>query len=168
MLADSQNEELAPGGSNIAQGAESCIPRTVSDLSFMRVAELSKMLGIAENSIRSQMRLGTFPVPHRSVGGLIVVKRCDYLAWFNSRSQDCQAGVNARAAAPTSRNPTSSRSARTSGRRRIDAETNDERKARLHRQVLAELRRAELTQDGSSPVSLHRGNGDTSRRSSRA
>ena len=52
---------------------------------FIRMPELSKALGVSRNAIYWQMRLGTFPIPHRRVGNLVVVKLDDYIAWLNAK-----------------------------------------------------------------------------------
>lgn len=49
---------------------------------FIRVPQLAKALGISSTSIHSQMRRGRFPILHRRVGNVILVKLDDYLSWF--------------------------------------------------------------------------------------
>ena len=51
---------------------------------FVRVPQLAKALGISSTSIHAQMRRGIFPMPHRKVGKVIVVKLSDYARWFES------------------------------------------------------------------------------------
>jgi predicted DNA-binding transcriptional regulator AlpA len=53
---------------------------------FVRVPQLSKVLGISANSIHAQMRLGTFPMPHRRIGNVIVVKLDHYVDWFEQEA----------------------------------------------------------------------------------
>lgn len=49
---------------------------------FIRVADLSKMLGIPGNSIHALIRRHRFPMPHRQVGCVVLVKFDDYVAWY--------------------------------------------------------------------------------------
>lgn len=49
---------------------------------FVRVPKLSKMLSITATSIHSQMRSGIFPMPHRRVGNVIVVRIEDFVEWY--------------------------------------------------------------------------------------
>lgn len=53
---------------------------------FMRVPALARALGISRNTIHAQMRLGAFPIPHRRVGSVIVIKLDDYIAWLTGQS----------------------------------------------------------------------------------
>ncbi len=52
---------------------------------FMRVAQLAKALGISANSIRAQIRRGVFPIPHRHLGDIVVVKLDDYVEWLGAK-----------------------------------------------------------------------------------
>lgn len=49
---------------------------------FVRVADLSKMLGIPSNTIHALIRQHRFPIPHRQVGSVVLVKFDDYVAWY--------------------------------------------------------------------------------------
>ena len=51
---------------------------------FIRVPQLAKVLGISATSIHSQIRRGNFPIPHRKVGNVILVKLDDYVRWFEN------------------------------------------------------------------------------------
>ncbi len=70
---------------------------------FLRVPQLSALLGISANSIHSQMRLGIFPIPHRRIGNVIVVKKADYQNWFDSEHGQRQRPPRARAGRPAPR-----------------------------------------------------------------
>jgi hypothetical protein len=48
---------------------------------FLRVNDLAKLIGIAGTSVRVQISEGRFPIPHRKVGNVIVVKVDDYVEW---------------------------------------------------------------------------------------
>ncbi len=68
---------------------------------FMRVDQIEKILGITANSIRAQMREGRFPVAHRRVGNVVVVKLDDFAAWYSSPgAAKREEGVRARADFP--------------------------------------------------------------------
>ena len=51
---------------------------------FIRVSQLAKALGISATSIQSQIRRGNFPIPHRKVGNVVLVKLDDYVRWFEN------------------------------------------------------------------------------------
>ena len=53
---------------------------------FIRVPQLAKALGISSTSIHAQMRRGIFPIFHRRVGNVILVKLDDYVRWFDNNS----------------------------------------------------------------------------------
>lgn len=55
---------------------------------FMRVPALARALGISQNTVHAQMRSGAFPIPHRRVGNVIVIKLDDYIAWLAGRPID--------------------------------------------------------------------------------
>jgi hypothetical protein len=68
---------------------------------FIRVPQLAKALGISSTSIHSQIRRGKFPILHRRVGNVILVKLDDYLSWFegdesgvNSDDGSCSLTIN--------------------------------------------------------------------------
>lgn len=54
---------------------------------FIRVRQLAKALGISGTSIHSQIRRGTFPIPHRRVGNVVLVRLSDYMMWFEDGSR---------------------------------------------------------------------------------
>ena len=67
------------------ESSQSGAPEEIkSRCDFLRVPQLSRMLGISSNSIHAQMRLGIFPIAHRRVGNVIVVRRVDYQTWFEA------------------------------------------------------------------------------------
>jgi hypothetical protein len=51
---------------------------------FIRVSQLAKALGISATTIHSQIRRGNFPIAHRKVGNVILVKLDDYVRWFEN------------------------------------------------------------------------------------
>ena len=115
--------------------------------SFIRISELSRMLGVSENSIRSQMRVGIFPIPHRHIGNLIVVKRDDYSRWFETaesqgrRARKSMHGKTETASAPIQQ-PAGGNSCR--ARRLARPESQTAKKERQHREVMNALRREGL------------------------
>ena len=51
---------------------------------FVHVPQLARALGISSTTIYTQMRRGNFPMPHRKVGNVCMVKLDDYVRWFES------------------------------------------------------------------------------------
>ena len=51
---------------------------------FIHVPQLARALDISATTIRAQMRRGIFPMPHRKIGSVCVVKLDDYILWFDS------------------------------------------------------------------------------------
>ena len=49
---------------------------------FIRVPTLSKMLSLSANAIYTQMRNGSFPIPHKKVGNVVVVRFHDFVHWY--------------------------------------------------------------------------------------
>jgi predicted DNA-binding transcriptional regulator AlpA len=49
---------------------------------FVRVPVLAKVLSVSANSIYAQMRNGSFPIPHRRVGNVVLVKFFDLVDWY--------------------------------------------------------------------------------------
>jgi predicted DNA-binding transcriptional regulator AlpA len=70
------------------------------DAEFLRVPMLSKMLSISANAIYAQMSSGTFPVAHKKVGNVVLVRFDDFINWY------CTDGVSG-GHAPTRRKPAS-------------------------------------------------------------
>ena len=111
---------------------------------FIRVPQLAKALGISSSSIHAQMRRGNFPVPHRRVGNVIVVKLDDYVRWFDAASgsalDDLPPAGPAPALAPAPQTPlieVASSPSRSSKLRESKAMF----KARIDREVLENMRR---------------------------
>ena len=50
---------------------------------FIHVPQLSRAMGISSTTLHAQMRRGNFPMPHRKVGSVLVVKLDDYVRWFD-------------------------------------------------------------------------------------
>lgn len=109
---------------------------------FIRVAQLAKALGISSTSIHSQIRRRVFPIPHRRVGNVVLVKLSDYLRWLEGESQGLAMPAKpmlAEAAGPTAAESveTAYPSEPSTDKKR---ETKAEFKARINREVLAEMR----------------------------
>jgi predicted DNA-binding transcriptional regulator AlpA len=49
---------------------------------FVRVPALSKMLSLSANAIYTQMHRGTFPLPHKKLGNVVVVRFHDFVNWY--------------------------------------------------------------------------------------
>lgn len=49
---------------------------------FLRVSQMSKMIGLSSTSILAQMREGRFPVEHRRVGNVVLVKFEAFVDWY--------------------------------------------------------------------------------------
>lgn len=62
--------------------AETLRQRYGIDSEFVRVAALSKVLGIAQPTIYSQMRSGTFFLPYRRLNSMPAVKFDDLVEWY--------------------------------------------------------------------------------------
>lgn len=121
---------------------------------FVHVPQLSRALGISSTTIYAQMRRGNFPMPHRKVGNVCVVRLDDYVRWFESDAGATQAGPSATAqplanAAPcqpmpgagaTLPSPAPKAKALKSDRL-PSGETRVDFKARIQREVLANMRR---------------------------
>ena len=110
---------------------------------FARVPQLARALGISANSIYAQMRLGTFPMPHRRVGNVVVVKLDDYMDWFvdqptASAISEPNATPNAATLARDMATPWTATS------RGVGKETPKQRGERFKKEVREELRRSGL------------------------
>ena len=97
---------------------------------FVRVPQLAKALGMSANSIYAQMRLGTFPIAHRRVGSVLVVKVDDYAEWFHAEPCHC--------VEPTD---TNSLACRPRIEPRAWTETDKEQAERIKREVRERMRR---------------------------
>lgn len=49
---------------------------------FFRVPALSKILSISSNAVYAQMRNGTFPIAHKKVGNVVLVRVIDFIDWY--------------------------------------------------------------------------------------
>lgn len=113
---------------------------------FIRVPQLARIIGISATSIHSQMRLGVFPVPHRRVGNVIVVKLDDYVDWYRSADQGEADRVEATSASSESlAQPSPAAVALPSApspnrRKQRGRESAKDFKERLNRQILARVR----------------------------
>ena len=109
---------------------------------FIRVPQLAKALGISSTSIHAQMRRGNFPVPYRKVGNVVLVKLDDYVQWFEDGEKDiieCEMLFDTAKHVPQGEELLneleSPRFKQLSTR-----ETKAEVKARVHQEVLADMR----------------------------
>ena len=98
---------------------------------FMRVSQLAAALGMPANSIYAQIRHGTFPIPHRRVGNVVVVKLDDYVDWYSDTAPTtAPASLRGRPAALASRGEPQS-----SGAAARPIETDKQQADRIRRQV---------------------------------
>ena len=86
LLADDTIGQGEPPLLREAQEREAIAARLGAEGDFLRVPQLAKALGISAKSLHAQMRAGSFPMPHRRVGRVIVVKLDHYVDWFLSES----------------------------------------------------------------------------------
>lgn len=49
---------------------------------FLRVNDLAAMLSISGNAVRCQIRDGRFPMPHRRIDNVVVVRFDDFVDWY--------------------------------------------------------------------------------------
>lgn len=87
------------------------------------------------------MRRGSFPIEHRRVGNVIVVKLDDYVDWFKTGTSVHVAPAEPQQIFPvvqTESEVIDQEQAKLHPARR---ETREEFKARIHREVIAEMRR---------------------------
>lgn len=49
---------------------------------FVRVPVLSKILSMSSNAIYAQMRNGSFPIAHKKVGNVVLVRVIDFVDWY--------------------------------------------------------------------------------------
>ncbi len=116
---------------------------------FLRVPQLSQMMGIAGNSVRCLMREGRFPMPHRKIGKVALVKFDDFVEWYCSSE----------GALPLSGVSSSAGVARPDGAFEVDcpkvgeayphdglasAETAKERSKRISQEIIVSMRRRGL------------------------
>lgn len=59
---------------------------------FLRVGEIAKILSLSANAARDQMREGRFPIPHRRLGKVLIVKLDDFLDWYCDDTADDEVG----------------------------------------------------------------------------
>lgn len=108
---------------------------------FIRVPQLAKALGISSTSIHAQMRHGNFPIEHRRVGNVIVVKLDDYVRWFRTGGSMAAESTEPQQIPQLAHDEPEvmevSHAKPHLGRR----ETSKEFKARIHREVIADMRR---------------------------
>jgi predicted DNA-binding transcriptional regulator AlpA len=80
--ADSHAIEAAAKAAIASQDRACAAARLGVHGDFVRMPQLARALGISANSIRAQMRSGTFPIPHRRIGKIVVVSLDAYLDWL--------------------------------------------------------------------------------------
>jgi len=49
---------------------------------FLKVGQVAGMLGLSTTAIHAQIREGRFPIAHRRVGNVIMVKLTDFVGWY--------------------------------------------------------------------------------------
>lgn len=143
--------------SNVAEGGEVAVETARRRLAlqfqitseFVRVPLLSKILSISSNAIYAQMRNGTFPILHRRVGNVVLVKLLDVADWYCH--QDVKATEARETRAPTP--PADGSNIDVEETVEIDAdpaallhatlvksdETAKQRSARIKREVMAQM-----------------------------
>lgn len=107
------------------------------DSEFVRVPTLAKIMAMSSNSIYVQMRNGSFPIEHRRVGHVVLVKLADLARWY---CQDppaiAKGGVSEPAASIVPDAPMEATETTLAPRRK---ETPKQRMDRIKREVLAEI-----------------------------
>ena len=111
------------------------------DGDFMRIPQLSRALGVSANAIYWQMRLGTFPIAHRRVGNLVVVKLDDYIAWLNAENLPTEPTTPRRRTSASDKNV---KATQTGPAAPPPGETKRERSARTKREIRESMRRKGL------------------------
>ena len=112
---------------------------------FVRVPMLSKMLGISANSIYAQMSSGTFPMPHRKVGNVVLVLFDDFVDWYGAKAVGGPSPRSIRPARPLDPPPQPAATA-IAGTVTVDAadvlrkENREERALRIKLESLAAIR----------------------------
>lgn len=117
---------------------------------FLRVNDLAKLIGIAGTSVRVQISEGRFPIAHRKVGNVIVVKVDDYVEWHCAGAKPGITRAEARAAVEEAiisarpRRVENEELGEEEPRRPLlpYAETPKERATRIKREVLAAMARS--------------------------
>ena len=104
---------------------------------FVRVPTLAKIMAMSSNSIYVQMRKGSFPIEHRRVGTVVLVKLADLARWYCEEPpaiSSCDAHETAASIEPDdSMEPTETTLA---PRRK---ETPKQRMERIKREVIAKM-----------------------------
>ena len=116
---------------------------------FVHVPQLARALGLSSTTIYAQMRRGNFPMPHRKVGNVCMVKLDDYVRWFEAAEASIRApaslaplAIPAEPAILAERaEPPIAKSARKKSDRLPSGETRAALKARVQREVLDNMRR---------------------------
>jgi predicted DNA-binding transcriptional regulator AlpA len=109
---------------------------------FVHVPHLALALGISSTTIHAQMRRGNFPIPHRKVGNVVVVKLDDYVRWFEQADAetkkpltDAKGEASSLEEQPPGAQPQSAALGASERQRRAEF------KARMQREVLENMRR---------------------------
>ena len=88
-----------PTVGDIERAARALAAQYAIDSSFVRVAVLSRILGLSAPTIYAAMKAGRFPIPHRKVGATPLVKLDDLAAWYCSQERTQTVNQPARKAA---------------------------------------------------------------------
>ncbi|RQO58494.1 hypothetical protein DBR47_12335 [Paucibacter sp. KBW04] len=108
---------------------------------FIRVPQLAKALGISSTSIHAQIRRGSFPIQHRRVGNVIVVKLDDYVRWFETGASIAAKATEPQQVPQRAREESEVMEVMPAKPHLARRETSKEFKARIHREVIADMRR---------------------------
>ena len=137
---------------------------------FLKVGQVAGMLGLSTTAVHAQIREGRFPIAHRRVGNVVMVKLTDFVGWYcaetsevvgsppeaaqsQSEEEAQQSLISQCAETPKDRAERIKRqvleSMRLESQRRAAAmptrETPAERGARIHREALMSVRQARST-----------------------
>jgi len=115
------------------------------DSEFVRVPTLAKIMAMSANSIYVQMRDNKFPLAHRRVGNVVLVKLADLARWYCTGEGSAVREPEPPRATPVepAKEPPAASSAPApehyEAPRQIRKETRDQQQARIKREVLAEI-----------------------------
>lgn len=119
---------------------------------FLKVGQVAGMLGLSTTAVHTQIREGRFPIAHRRVGNVIMVKLTDFVGWYCTDASE---------AAESPPQDVQSEAAEEAQQSLISqcAETPKEQAARIKRQVLEAMRldskrRAAATPTKEAPAEL--------------
>ena len=100
---------------------------------FLKVGQVAGMLGLSTTAIHAQIREGRFPIAHRRVGNVIMVKLTDFVGWYCADASEAVASPSQVAQSRAEEEAQQSLISQC-------AETPKEQAARIKRQVLESMR----------------------------